>query len=74
MGWLSKQSCTPIEPVSSLAQGVEPGLEATHLEVIRSSAQELVSDVQRLATLDAAKVPLARHHAPRLVADIHEDL
>ena len=48
--------------------------DAAFLEVVRASRQELVSNMQSLVLLNAAKVILACQHAPALVADINEDV
>ncbi len=46
----------------------------THLEVIRTSRQELITNVKGLGWVDATKVPLADTDTPRFVADVDEDV
>ena len=46
----------------------------TCLEVVRPSAQELVTNVQCLASLNVTKNPLTGQYAPALVSNIYKDI
>lgn len=43
-------------------------------EIIGTHRQELITDMQCLASFDAAEIALTGQHAPRLVTDIDEDV
>lgn len=45
-----------------------------YLEVIRTSTQELVTNVECLRALNAAEEALADHNTPGLVTNVHEDV
>lgn len=48
--------------------------QLTHLEVVRTSRQELITNVKGLGWVDATKVPLTDTDTPRFVADVDEDI
>lgn len=46
----------------------------TYFEIIRTSRQELITDMQGLRRVNAAKVLLTNTHTPRLITDIDEHI
>ena len=46
----------------------------TYLEVVRSSREELIPDVECLCTFNPAEVPLTCKYAPAFVAYIDENV
>ena len=47
---------------------------SSRFEVVRASAQELVTNVQRLASLYAAEITLTSHHPPELISNINKNI
>lgn len=47
---------------------------SSRFEVVRASAQELVTNVQRLAPLYTAKITLTSHHPPELISNINKNI
>lgn len=45
-----------------------------YLEVIGTSRQKLVTDMQCLGTFNAAKITLAYANTPRFIADVDKDI
>lgn len=46
----------------------------THLEIIRTSREKLIADMERARPLNAPEIPLTSAHAPGFVANVDEDV
>lgn len=46
----------------------------THLEIIRTSREKLIANMEGARPFDPPEIPLTSAHTPGLVADIDEDV
>jgi hypothetical protein len=70
------QFCNFIKQLDSLKRAGNPSSRACEasFEIICGGGQELISNMQCLATANASKIPLANQYAPRLVANVDENV
>lgn len=65
-----------VQQIHSLGRVCDPRRRTgqASFKVVRSSTQELITNVQRPAAFDATEVLLASHYAPGFVADVDENV